>query len=286
MIETTFDNLITTLAADRERHAPGTQEYVRLKDLVRPHIQALFGPEASAAPKPFPPFGEIVFPYHRMGAIDSLDLFGLDELIIFSFYWTNRSRYRRTIDIGANIGLHSLMMARCGFSVRSFEPDPEHFRLLQGTLAANMCSAVQPINQAVSNKRGAAEFLRVLGNTTGSHLAGAKKNPYGEIQKIPVTLEDIRALKGAADLFKIDAEGHEGVILQATGKDFWSQSDALVEVGTPENAKVVYDHMTSEGVSLFSQKRCWKKVSKLEDMPTSYREGTLFVSQRAEMPWS
>ena len=38
----------------------------------------------------------------KNGAITSLELFGIDELIIFS-YWVNRHRYHRTADIGANL---------------------------------------------------------------------------------------------------------------------------------------------------------------------------------------
>lgn len=286
MTNSSFTDIIPSLAADRSSHIPGTPEYERLKDFVRPEIKNLFGPDAAAGQKSFPPFGDILFPYRRMGAIDSMDLFGLDELIIFSFYWSNRNLYHRAIDIGANIGLHSLVMSRCGFSVRSFEPDPETFKALQTTLVVNGCSKVQPINMAISNKTGKAEFIRVLGNTTGSHLAGSKKNPYGDIQRIPVTLEEVGALRGSADLFKIDAEGHEGVILGATDKDFWSKADALVEVGSPENAKTVYDHLTAARVGMFSQKRQWRRVVSLEDMPTSYHEGTLLVSCRSEMPWS
>ena len=66
------------------------------------------------------------FSYFEMGAINSLDLFGLDELIIFSFYWQNRNIYTSVADIGANIGLHSVILGHMGYSVTSFEPDPIH----------------------------------------------------------------------------------------------------------------------------------------------------------------
>ena len=34
----------------------------------------------------FGPFGSLNFQYREMGAINSLDLFGLDELLLFAFY--------------------------------------------------------------------------------------------------------------------------------------------------------------------------------------------------------
>lgn len=282
----TFEGLLEALPNSKEDHVPGSPGYARLRDFVREWVVASFGKEAGGAPKPFPPFGSISFPYRRMGAIDSLDLFGLDELIIFSFYWANRKRYRRTIDIGANIGLHTLVMSRCGFETRSFEPDPETFSALGGTVKANGCERAELVNMAVSDHVGKAEFVRVLGNTTGSHLAGAKSNPYGDLQRFEVALESIGNLRGKADLFKIDAEGHETVILDATDKAFWGSTDALVEVGTPENAAKVFQHLNSQGVNMFTQKIGWKRVRSLADIPTSYKEGTLFISCREEMPWA
>lgn len=282
----TFEGLLEDLPKRKGDHVPGSPGYAQLRGFVRDWVVATFGKESGAAPQPFPPFGDISFPYRTMGAIDSLDLFGLDELIIFSFYWANRKRYGRTIDIGANIGLHTLVMSRCGFETRSFEPDPETFATLGGTLKINGCSRAVPVNMAVSDHVGKAEFVRVLGNTTGSHLAGAKANPYGDLQRFQVSLESIANLRGKADLFKIDAEGHETVILGATDKEFWSSTDALVEVGTPENAAKVFAHLSSLGVNMFSQKVGWKRARLLADIPTSYKEGTLFISRREEMPWA
>ena len=77
------------------------------------------------------PFGDLDFPYREMGAINTLHLFGLDELIIFSYYWANKSRYKKVADLGANIGLHSIIMDRCGFSINSYEPDPMHIKILK-----------------------------------------------------------------------------------------------------------------------------------------------------------
>lgn len=126
-------------------------------------------------------FGKLEFPYHNMGAIDTLDLFGLDELIIFSFYWRNRHRYKRAADIGANVGLHSILMSRCGWQVSAYEPDPIHAGLLRRNLVLNGSINVDLFEAAVSDKSGTLEFVRVLGNTTGSHLSGAKSNPYGVV---------------------------------------------------------------------------------------------------------
>jgi len=277
-------DLIQQLPRQRDSHVPGSPGYERLQAQARQEVQRLFS-GAEPRPRPFGPFGEIVFPYHKMGAVDSLDLFGLDELILFSFYWTNRRRYRRAIDIGANIGLHSIVLSRCGISARCYEPDPKHFQVLRANLAANGCGNIEAVNRAVSSHAGSAQFLRILGNTTSSHIAGSKKNPYGPIEEFPVQLDAITAL-GGADLFKIDAEGHEADILRATGSGFWDQADSVLEVGSPENAAAVFEHLGRIKARMFAQKIRWQQVRTLADVPTSHREGSLFITTKEEMPWT
>lgn len=220
-----------------------------------------------------------------MGAIDSLDLFGLDELLMFAFYFQNRGRYRRVVDIGANIGLHSIILAKCGYEVESYEPDPVHYQKLERNLVLNCIESCTPHQQAVSEKDGNMQFVRVLGNTTSSHLAGAKANPYGELEQFDVQVVDIRSIIDCVDLFKIDAEGHEAVLLHAVPDTAWKQVDAFVEVGSPENAKTIFERFNGTDVHIFSQKTGWNSVQALVDMPISYKEGGIFVSTKSVMPW-
>jgi FkbM family methyltransferase len=230
-------------------------------------------------------FGEITFPFTEMGAVTSLNLFELDELIIFSFYWKNRSLYRRSADIGANLGLHSILMSRCGWNVDAYEPDPNHIKLLCRNLELNKISNVNIFEAAVSDKKGTAEFVRVLGNTTGSHLAGAKQNPYGELEKFSVTLESINNIFSSVDFIKMDVEGQERKIILATDSEHWKKTDMMLEVGSPENASDIFFHLKKLKVNAFSQKNDWKLVTSLDHIPSSYKEGSLFISARDCMPW-
>src|SRR4051794_14324562 len=120
-----LDQLIDALIENPQIHTPTSAAYKFCKSVAREQVEQLFkGAERGAVD--FGPFGPLSMPYTKMGAIDSLDLFGLDELIIFAFYHANRTRYRSALDIGANLGLHSLVMSKCGFNVTAFEPDPWH----------------------------------------------------------------------------------------------------------------------------------------------------------------
>ena len=275
--------LLDAVAESRHAHVPSTKLYQLIKGLVRPEFAKVFSsPEGT--PQPFWKFGELALPYTKMGAIDSIDLFGLDELIIFSFYHANHGRYRRVIDIGANLGMHSLVLSRCGFEVKCFEPDPWHYSLLVKNLSANGAASVTPYPAAISTADGEAQFVRVLGNTTGSHLAGAKDS-YGEKEYFSVTTIAIRPLLEWADLAKIDVEGHEKALLLAATKEIMATTDIMVEVSSPESAVAIFDHFTAMGVRLFAQKIGWQPAKSAADLPTSHREGSLFLSTKPVMPW-
>jgi FkbM family methyltransferase len=277
------NDVLETLAQLPDRHATHDPLWRLWRQASREPLRQMFG-SIEAWPVPFGPFGELIFPFIEMGSITSIDLFGLDELILFSFYNANRKRYRRAVDFGANIGLHTTIMARCGFEVRSFEPDPHHFKWLNGTLTANKVTS-DVREAAISTDAGHLEFVRVLGNTTGRHLAGAKASPYGELERFSVNVEAAAPHLAWADLAKIDIEGHEAVLITGLPVDTWRTTDAVLEVGTADNAAKIFAHLRGSKINMFSQKAGWQKVTSLADMPTSHRDGSLFISGKARMFW-
>ena len=280
-----LEDLIMVIPDIFDHHSPKSHFYTFLKRIARREVEGLFN-SSEIKPVYFQPFGSLYFPYFKMGAVDSLNLFDIDELIIFSFYFANRGKYKKVMDIGANIGLHSLVLNKCGYEVFAFEPDPQHFKILRRNIELNEGKAIHANNTAVSNKSGEMEFIRVLGNTTSSHLAGAKKNPYGKLESFQVAVVDINQYMNDMDLIKIDAEGHEKEIILSTKKDRWLKTDAFVEVENDDNAKAIYNYFKGSPINLFSQKTNWAKVESLEDMPTVYRDGSLFISSKKQMPWS
>lgn len=279
-----WNEIFETLATPGEHHIPGSAAYVKLKQEARALAERNFAGE-TPEPVDFGPLGALVFPYFKMGNVNSLNLFDLDELIIFAFYWKNRRTYRRALDIGANIGLHSVILSKCGYEVRCFEPDPVHVARIHENLDWNGSRNVEVNQLAVSSKAGEAEFVRVVGNTTGNHLAGSKPNPYGKLDRFPVRLAAFGPLLAWTDLVKLDVEGHEKIILEATNRDDWRGKDALVEIENENNAAAVYEHFKKMGVNLYSQKTGWQRINDISSMPTSYHDGTLFISEKERMPW-
>ncbi|MEQ8345790.1 MAG: FkbM family methyltransferase [Sneathiellaceae bacterium] len=282
--EDSLDLIFASLPDTRSQHSPYTPLHRLLKRVARQEIERRFADTGHTA-RPFGPFGELRFPYHAMGSIDSLNLFDYNELMIFAFYDRNRGRYAKALDLGANLGLHSIMLSRCFAEVRSFEPDPVHYELLTANLARNGCGNVAAIRAAASIQDGEAEFVRVKGNTTGSHLAGAKKNPYGELDRFTVEVRDVTAEIAWADLVKLDIEGHEGELITGIDAGIWAGVDAIVEIGTPENAERVFAHFDGTPVRLYSQHLGWNRVEAAAQMPTSHRDGSLFMTTGDGVPW-
>lgn len=278
--------IIEALPALATQHARTSAIYHALDERARSAVAASGLTQESEETVSLGCFGPIVFPFTRMGAITTLELFGLDELIIFSFYWINRHRYRRSADIGANLGIHSILMGKCGWDVKAYEPDPAHTKLLRRNLNLNTSASVELIEAAVSNEPGTLEFVRVLGNTTSSHLAGAKNDAYGPLERFPVGVEAIADIMQTVDFIKMDAEGQEKVIILGTSADHWESTDMMVEVGSESNAAAIFAHLQKIGVRAFAQKLGWNQVRSVDDMPTHYKNGSLFITRKPTMPWA
>lgn len=218
----------------------------------------------------------ITFPYIKMGNINSTHLFGIDELFLFKFYEKNKTKYKNVCDIGANVGLHSIILDKLGYNVTSFEPDPRHVLIAKNNFKINL-SKVNLINKAVSNRSGQSIFTRILGNTTGSFI-GNKKTAYGKLKKFKVNIENAKNLVGKFDLYKIDAEGSEIDILRCFKYNDFRKSDFVMEISTKQNAKELWKFF--KNLKMYSQKNSWKKISKLEHIPTSHLEGSIIISQK------
>ncbi len=232
-------------------------------------------------------YGKIILPFYSFGNITTLDLFGLDELIIFSFYLKNKENYKKVIDIGGNVGLHSILMSKLGWEVEIYEPDPKHVEILKNNLKKNNCLSNTNINQyAVFNEEKVLEFIRVLGNTTGSHISGMKESPYGELNKIKVPTKDIRSIIKGVDFIKLDAEGAEADIITALSEEDLETCDIMLEISTENSAKRIFNHIKKMNkVFIYSQMSNWLSADNIKKIPNSHRDGSAFISSKSFVPF-
>lgn len=120
---------------------------------------------------------------------------------------------RDSIDVGANLGLYTLPMARHSRRVHAFEPNPVPYRLLRHIAPANVVLH----HMAVSDVAGEVEFrvpLTRKGWSSNGGRIGATADPAREhLLRIPCTRLDDLQLNDIG-FIKIDVEGHELAVLR------------------------------------------------------------------------
>jgi len=122
------------------------------------------------------------------------------------------------LDVGANIGIHSLIAAYHGARVHAFEPVPRLAKRLKINAAINRLeSRITLFEFALSNKEGEAAFYVASRKDDGSHSL-IKGVPATSIETIIVKtttldhhLEKFGRITPA--LIKIDVEGAESLVL-------------------------------------------------------------------------
>lgn len=137
------------------------------------------------------------------------------------------------VDIGANIGLTTVPVARRGSRCISFEPDPENFRFLSEN-SRSVADRVTLHNLALYDRKGELSFSLSPYNSGDHRVAGKGEGIYGEsrrtIIKVPAArLDDVLdiATLSRPVVVKIDTQGAEPGIFRG-GERFLSQADVII----------------------------------------------------------
>jgi FkbM family methyltransferase len=136
-----------------------------------------------------------------------------------SFLENHISPGMRIVDIGANLGLYSVLMARLAGPtgrVIAFEPDPELFASLQQNARLNGVR-VEGHNLALGAAAGELTLHKSIINSGDNHL-GALETPLFRraVATTVVRLDDVLP-QLAVDLIKIDVQGWELEVLRGMG---------------------------------------------------------------------
>jgi FkbM family methyltransferase len=120
------------------------------------------------------------------------------------------------LDIGANIGNHTLAFATCATQVHAFEPVPLTFRMLQDNIIRNHLANTKAWNLALSDKaETTCIYLGKPGNMGMSSLE--KKESSGAAVEIRSVVGDAFIRQQGihrVDFMKIDVEGHEYFVIR------------------------------------------------------------------------
>jgi FkbM family methyltransferase len=110
------------------------------------------------------------------------------------------------VDIGANIGYYSLIMAAVAKKVYAFEPDAASFNLLRDNVKLNGLDNVTLVNKAVSDRKGELRFYHSENSARGGispFLATATESVEA------VRLDDFLPSGEEVDFIKMDIEAGE-----------------------------------------------------------------------------
>jgi FkbM family methyltransferase len=165
------------------------------------------------------------------------------------------------VDIGANVGYHTLLAAKLADKIVSIEANPIAFDLLSKNVAQNAINNIRMVNKAVSDKAGLLTLYDPFpgsdqGSVTtieargGAKLATIECAPLDEI----LTPDELKQIT----LIKIDVEGGEIPILRRLLDRISLYPDRfciVVEASPHEEAtawNALFERMTSLSFTAFS----------------------------------
>lgn len=120
------------------------------------------------------------------------------------------------VDVGANIGNHSLFFGDLFKKIYSFEPNPTTYELLKiNTENKN----ISTFNRGLGSKKDKLILFESLENNGGSSLHMDKSAHEGKTYTVDIdTLDNFDFSNELVSVIKIDVEGHEFDVLQGGKK--------------------------------------------------------------------
>jgi len=165
-----------------------------------------------------PPLAEVLGHQMYLDKLDSLRLgvFGIHEPVETRWIQEHVPVGGVAIDIGANIGYHTLLLARqvgpTGH-VYAFEPDPDNFALLSRNVTLNGYNNVTLEQAALSDSTGTLRLYQSARNL-GDHrpFDSGDGRPFVEVSALQLD-EYLNAYRDRLDYVKMDNKGGEAAAL-------------------------------------------------------------------------
>ena len=137
---------------------------------------------------------------------------GYWESWITSWMLHNVKSGSSVLDIGANHGYYTLMLASFGCQVDAYEPQPKLANLIKESVKINNFSNVNVFDLAISDSVSEQVFTVPIHHGMNATLSNSHSyDPYGS-ESIIVKTTSIDNLDKKYDFIKIDAEGGEPLI--------------------------------------------------------------------------
>ncbi len=158
------------------------------------------------------------------------------------------------LDLGANIGYFTLIMAKQAKQVHAFEPEPRNFQTLQKNVELNNIKNVKLYNAAVTETSGTSTLYLCDSNRGMHRVYQSDWCKEGTTQVKTIRIDDII---DHADFIKIDVEGAELGALKGMKELLQKRkSTVLMEFHPPSiieygaRPRDIYDFMASLGYTI------------------------------------
>jgi FkbM family methyltransferase len=215
----------------------------------------------------------------KNGFIDKhIFLYGVYEPFMLDLIRQILKKGMTFIDIGANIGQHSIYAARIvgeQGNVHSFEPIPHLAKQIEKSVALNRLSSIVTIHNYALGEKKTEEELYVSKNIGGSSLV----NDDDTLEKITVHVkagDNELAHLETIHLIKIDVEGYEYEVLRGIEKTLTNHkpdiliefSGAFYESQKNNHGPLLLTLLRKHGYTLYD----------IEDSMTVVKDDTLFYN--------
>lgn len=283
MIAPNAYNLIMNVIPKLEHDIVQNKELIQeISDFVLKLNEIFFGAASNGKCAIFAD-STIEFPYYSFGNVKSHQHLEYRELVIFAIYRSILGMYSRFVDAGGNLGLHSIVAGSLSSADLVYiEPDPKHYLEAKRRFDLNgLTNRIEMHQVALCSPEESKTFIRVLDNTTGSHLQGSKESVYGPIETITVQGSELNKFisPSSRTLAKIDIEGAESEVLGSLSNSVWERLDCIVEITDLNAAKRILEIARCHNLKISSQKISWNIANNIEDLPHKWSEGSIFISK-------
>lgn len=152
---------------------------------------------------------------------------GIYEKDVVDDIFTELSQEKTLVDIGANIGQHSLILSHYCKHIYAFEPIPSVFNQFNESIKKNNFKNITPFNLGISDKKESKSFNFVKNHAGTSSFVQRNQNDVTETIEVKTdTLNNVLP-NIKIDVIKIDVEGYEAIVILGN-KDFIIKNKPIV----------------------------------------------------------
>ena len=201
--------------------------------------------------------GVIMYNIHDKYVGRSFDIYGEFSELECALFRQIMKPGMTALDIGANIGAHTVPMAKLvgsNGSIIAFEPQRLMFQMLCGNVALNGLTNVQTFMQAVGKEAGTVEVPSLafdVPNNFGGMSLLSNIEPGFRHESVPIiALDQLNCPR--CDFMKIDVEGMEQLVLEGAAMTLLRCQPLLyVENDRQDKSEQLIHHLLDAGYRLY-----------------------------------